>query len=312
MALGSRVFALCMAISLTLQAYPIGMLFDARLGLDNFSWALGYSNAVVAVYAGTAAIVSVRNKTLPSWLSLVSVGTLGVFVLLTPWLISVPEELHSDLPRSLPLLLLRETLYLYVFVIAYFCLRTFRQWTVGEAHPTGQLRGSILIFAFSSVIVFALIRGIAAGFAYFEPSWVGPIIAHRISDGILVLSILAIALGLMPVALMRVPVRIRNYVEQHRTLFALEHLRKTLVEMTGEVPWAQPSLTARVFNVTFVLYCACIDILDRRMLLQTQSCDGTRAVSAQRTRMLELLENLPDNSNWIELVKHLRHVARQV
>ena len=310
--LGARVFAICMAISLTIQAHPIGMYFDAALGLNNLSWVLGYSNAVVGVYAGTSAIVSVRKRVLPRWLSLVSIAALTAFVLLMPFLLAIAEEPHNQLPRSFPMLLLRETLYVFLLISAAFCFRTFRRWIQEEEHPTGRLRGSILIIAFGSAIFFAVLRGLSALIVYSMPEWSGYGIALRLSDSVLILCIVASVLGLAPVSWLRVPIQLAGYIEQHRALRDLERIRTALVLLTGRVRWAQPSYADRWFNLPFVLYCVCIDILDRRILLQAQLTEGTTVVTDEHRRIAKLLEELPDTPDWIDLVQHFRQVAREI
>ncbi len=310
--LGTRVFAIAMAISLTIQAHPLAEIFDKELGLNNASWFLGYSNVVVSVYAGTSAIFIIRNKFLPKWLSVASLAALGVFVLLMPSLIATPEELHNELPRSLPLLLLRETLYIYFFLVAFACMLMFREWIKEETHPTGYLRGRILLFGFAAVLTFSLLRASSALVAFLVPEWEWNKITLRTSDLLLVTSVVAIVLGTAPVSWLRLPIRLANYLEQHRALRDLECLRRALVTATGNVPWAQPAYADRWFNLPFVLYCACIDILDRRMLLQTQLNDGTTALTQEHARVAALLEQLPDTSDWVELVQHLRGVARKI
>ncbi|MCC7163489.1 MAG: hypothetical protein IT331_13420 [Anaerolineae bacterium] len=233
---GARVFALGMAIALTIQAHPIGAYFDALVGVNNLSWFVGYLNAVVAVFAGTSALVIARSKMLPNWLAVVSVGTCVIFVFLVPALISTLEEYHNALPRSLPLLLLRETLYAYIFIISLFCVQLFREWTAEEKHPTGQLRGWILLFAFSSIVVFAVLRGSSALAVYFIPDWEWYDTALHLSDGVLVLCLLAVALGVAPVSWLRIPVRVLGYIEQHRSLRDLERIHRALVRVTGKVP----------------------------------------------------------------------------
>lgn len=309
---GTRVFALGMAISLTIQAHPIGAYFDAVLGLNNISWFFGYLNAVVAVFAGTSALVIARSRVFPNWLTATTMGTLVIFVLLVPALISTPEEYHSELPRSLPLLLLRETLYAYIFVVSLFCVRMFREWIAEEKHPTGQLRGSILLFAFCSIVVFAVVRGAAALIVYLIPHWEWYQVALKASDGMLVLCMLAVALGVAPVSWLRTPVQLLGYIEQHRSLRDLERIHRALVRVTGKVPWAQPSPAERWFNLPFVLYCACIDILDRRILLQAQLADERTTITREHTRIAGLLNELPDTPDWVELVQYLRRVARQI
>lgn len=309
--LGTRVFVIGMAISLTIQAHPLGAIFDAAIGLNNISWFLGYSNAVVAVYAGASAIFIVRSKFLPKWLSVASVAALGVFVLIMPWLIATPEEFHNELPHSAPLLLLRGTLYAYVFLVAFACMRMFREWIKEETHPTGYLRGTILLFGFSAVLAFSLLRASSALVAFLVPAWEWNKFTLQASDLLLVTSIVAIFFGIAPVSWLRLPIRIANYIEQHRALRDLERLRHTLVAATGNVPWAQPAYADRWFNLPFVLYCACIDILDRRMLLQAQLNDG-KTSSHEHERVAKLLEDLPDTPDWIELVQHLRRVAQNV
>lgn len=309
---GTRVFALGMAISLTIQAHPIGAYFDAVLGLNNLSWFFGYLNAIVAVYAGTTALVIARSKALPRWLTVASMGTLVIFIFLVPALISTREEFHNALPRSLPLLSLRETLYVYVLIISLFCARMFREWIAEEKHPTGQLRGSILLFAFCSIVVFALVRGLAALTVYLIPDWEWYELALKVSDGMLVLCMLAVALGVSPVSWLRTPVQLLGYIEQQRSLRDLERIHRALVRVTGKVPWAQPSPAERWFNLPFALYCACIDILDRRILLQAQLADEGTTITSEHTHIASLLNELPDTPDWVELVQYLRQVARQI
>lgn len=137
-------------------------------------------------------------------------------------------------------------------------------------------------------------------------------LALKGSDLVLVFSMVTIVLGIAPLAWLRLPIKITNYVEQRRALRDLERVRHSLVTVTDHVPWAQPAYSDRWFNLPFVLYCACIDILDRRMLLQGQLKDGVDANNPEQARIAKLLEHLPDTPDWIELVQYLRGVAREI
>jgi hypothetical protein len=138
--IGARMFALCMALSLSFQIDPFAGMLDRALGINNLSWLIGYMLAVCAVYAGIFSVMAVGARTPPRWLTVLTVAVIAGFLVLAPQLVQTSEELHDALPKSLPTLLLRELLYFYLLFISALGFANFALWQRHEKLPSGKLR----------------------------------------------------------------------------------------------------------------------------------------------------------------------------
>lgn len=310
--LGTRLFALCLAISFLFQVDPLGADFDAVMGVHNLSWVFGYVSSVIAIYAGMVALANIRRINLPPLLPFATICVVACFGLLLLGLVTSPEELHDDFPTSLAALLFREALYSYLLIVSFFGFKMFRDLMTNEKLATGQLRGFVMMFAFVVAFVFCTLRWVVSLVAFFSPDLILSVPLLRGSNLILVLCIMSLIVGLAPAAWLRFPVRLLVYTEQQRTLYDLEYCRGRLVALTGKLPWIQPSYADRWFNPPFVMYCSLIDILDRRMLLKALLEDETFQATDMHYRVASLLEHMPDTDDWVELVKHVRQVAHEI
>lgn len=307
-----RVFALLFAVSLLFQTEPLAARFDEIIGINNASWVVGYTNSIVAIYAGMLAIINVEKNQSPSWLNVLTIVVLAMHLVIAPSLFACPEQGHNELPTCAPALAIRESLYLYLMLVAIFGIRKFHEWFATEQSPTGRVRGRSLTFAFACGFIFCIIRGVAGIVNFSVP---GSLIAEpalELGNYLLIGCAAGITVGLLPVASLRWPVLAAVYVEQQLTLLELERLQGRLRTTTGEMPWRQPSFRKRWTNVPHVLYCTEIDILDRHALLRARIARGDGRINSRHRQLAARLDALPKTSGWVELAKYLRRVAREL
>lgn len=310
--IGARMFALCIALSLSFQIDPFAGMLDRALGINNLSWLVGYVLAVCAVYAGIFSVTAVDARTPPRWLTVLTLAVIGGFLVLTPGLTRAAEELHDALPKSTPTLLLRELLYVYLLSISALGFTNFARWQLHEKLPSGKLRNWLMMYGFAAGFGFCVLRGAASVMLYADPQWTEFDLATTVSSALLFSCMAALTFGLAPVSWLRVPVRAILYAKQRIALHRLEQLRGHLAPYTGVLPWTQPTNRERWFNVPYALYCTLIDILDRRTLLLARlNREGVMAEPHQR-ELAMALQSLPDTENWIELVRHFQDVARKL
>jgi hypothetical protein len=113
-----------------------------------------------------------------------------------------------------------------------------------------------------------------------------------------------------PRAWLQTIARIWIYVDQRLALFELERLRTQLVRVTSPLPWSRPTLIDVWSQPSYALYCTLIDILDRRSLLLGALQTGT--VRRSLTPAVEyLLQDLPETSNWVEVLQHIRGITKR-
>lgn len=310
--IGARMFALCMALSLSFQIDPFARMLDRALGVNNLSWLIGYILAVCAVYAGIFSVMAVGAHTPPRWLTLLTVAIIAGFLILAPPLSQTAEELHDALPKSLPTLLLRELLYIYLLFVSALGFANFARWQLHETLPSGKLRNWLMMYGFAAGFGFCVLRGAASVLLYADPQWAEFELATTVSSVLLFSCMTALTFGLAPVSWLRLPVRAILYVKQRIALHNLEHVRDQLVPHTGVLPWTQPTNRERWFNVPYALYCTLIDILDRRTLLLARMTREGTSIEPKQREMVRVLQTLPETENWIELVRHFQEVARKV
>jgi len=305
----ARLFTSSAALSLTLQADPVASWFDAAIGIQNLSWLLAYILAVTATYGGYSAWTHLRENHLPHRATVLAVGTILLLVLAFVPLAALPEISHAATFGTPSQVWFRVILYLFMGLMAIDALRVFKQFLQQEKLPTGRLRIGLLIGSLYSALGFALMRtldGLALLF-----NWTSPLTAPvwSLADVLIAVCIVGFALSFVPLRWLRILARFFMYVEQQRTRRDLEALRRRLVELTAPPPWPQPKWRERWFEPSYAIYCVLIDILDRRsfLLAELQEANGRVVVPA---RLEPLLADLPETQDWVELLQHVRQIAR--
>lgn len=305
----ARLFTSNAALSLTLQADPVARRFDQAIGIRNLSWLLAYLLGVTTTYFGFSAWTYLRENHLPRRATALAMGTIVLLVLAFLPLTASPEIPHSGSFDTPAQVFFRVILYLFMGLMANEGLRVFKQFLQQEELPTGRLRIGLLIASLYFALGFALVR-MSDGIALLL-NWRSPLteLAWALGDLLIAICILGFALAFAPLRWFRVLARFFMYIEQQRTRRDLEKLRLQLVRLTAPPPWPQPLWRERWFEPSYAIYCVLIDILDRRsfLLADRQNTNGQAAVP---TALDLLLADLPETDDWIELLQHMRMIAR--
>ena len=235
--------------------------------------------------------------------------TIALYVLLFPLLAQEAEHLHDDFAPTWASLFFREISYVWLTLMAGEGLQMIRRYLQQEQLPTGHLRFTFLIIALRSLFAFAVVRGLTSLVVFFDPGWPSTHLALIGSDLILASSVLMFALFHAPRSWLRTIGRLWVYLDQQAAIRDLDRLRKQLVRMTSPLPWPPPTWRERWFQPSYALYCILIDILDRRSLLLSGGQIGTPSkpfsISVQN-----LLVELPETSDWIELLQYFRAIPK--
>ncbi len=305
----ARLFTSNAALALTLQADPVATRLDAAVGIRNLSWLLAYILGVTTTYCGFSAWTYLREKQLPRRAAALAMGTILLLALAFAPLAALPEIPHTAAFDTPSQVWFRLILYLFMGLMAIEALRVFQQFLRQEKLPTGRLRIGLLIGSLYFALGFTLLR-MVDGIALLL-NWRPPLTAPTwpFANVLIAVCILGLALAFAPLRWFRILARFVMYIEQQRTRRDLERLRRQMVHLTAPPPWPQPQWWERWFQPSYAIYCVLIDILDRRsfLLAELQDARGRASVPA---RLEPLLADLPETEDWIELLQHVRQIAR--
>jgi hypothetical protein len=299
-----RLFAVNFALGLTVQVAPIAGALDQAVGVNNLSWFVAYALCIIGVYFGLVlwlrtCKVSTRRGTL------ISIGTLLFLVLLFPALAAERETNHDTLFVTPTVLVYSTTVYLWVALTAREVIHAMRLLLSREELPTGQMRIAISMFAVNCGRAFVLVRSLILIVVFFYPHWSLAAQASAFSYALLALLGIGFALALMPLRFLSPAVRTWIYLEQQRTLLQMERLRRELAKLTSPLPWKPATWQEHLLQPSYALYCALIDVLDRRSLLLART--QTRStVSSTPQRLNWLFAPLPDTEDWVDLLQYFR------
>lgn len=299
-----RLFAVNFALGLTVQVAPIAEALDRVVGVNNLSWFVAYALCIIGVYFGLVlwlrtCKVSTRRGTL------ISIGTLLLLVLLFPALAAERETNHGTLFVTPIVLAYSTTVYLWVALTAQEVIRAMRLLLSREELPTGQMRIAISMFAVNCGRAFALVRSLVLIVIFFYPNWSLASQASALSYMLLALLGIGFALALMPLRFLSPAVRVWLYLEQQRTLYQMERLRRELAKLTSPLPWTPATWKEHLLQPSYALYCALIDILDRRSLLLART-PARSTISSGPKKLNWLFAPLPDTEDWVELLQYFR------
>jgi hypothetical protein len=305
-----RLFVLSLALSLSLQVDAWTPAIDSALHINNLSWLVGYMFAVVSGYSGEAGWGSVRHYLSSRRVAIICITTVAAFILLFPWLMQEPEQLHDAFATTAASLLFREISYVWLVLMAGEGHQMVSRYLQLEDQATGHFRFGLVIFGFRSLLAFAFVRGISSLVVFFDPNWSLARLALISSDLMLASCVLFFALFHAPRSWLAAIARIWTYLDQRLALHELEKLRTELVALTSPLPWSRPTRSEVWSQPSYALYCTLIDILDRRSLLLGAMQTGTWS-EPLTPAVTRLLEELPETLDWVELLQHIRGIAKR-
>ncbi len=305
-----RLFVLNAALSLSVQVDAWAPALDRTFQINNLSWFIGYVLAAIAGYCGLAGWGRVRRYLSLPRLTIITVVILSLYLLLFPALAGDPEQLHNDFAKTWNGLVFRETSYLWLVLMANEGLGMIRRYWRHETFSTGHVRLGLLILAFRCMLVFAVLRTLISAVVYVDPSWPLVQIALLGSHLIFAACVILFALAHAPLGWLRMAARAKVYLDQQLALRELVGLRRQLINITSPLPWPLPTWRESWLQPSYALYCNLMDILDRRSMLlaaiQTGSLNKPVTPTVNR-----LLGELPDTSDWVELLQHVRGIAKR-
>ncbi len=251
----------------------------------------------------------VRNC-LSSWrLATITGIMIGLYLFLFPFVAREPEQLHDSFANTWTALLFREVSYIWLVLMVGEGLGMVRRYVQREELLSGHLRFGLLSLAFRCLLAFAAVRILLSFIVYFNPNWPLSHVTLLGSHLMLATCVLFFALAHAPLGWLRTAARLKIYVDQQLALRDLEALRQQLVPLTRPLPWALPTWRESWSQPSYALYCNLIEILDRRSLLLEQVEAG--AVHKPMSPAVQnLLGELPNTSDWVELLQHVREIAK--
>ncbi len=185
----------------------------------------------------------------------------------------ITETSHDTLFTTPAVLAYCATVYLWVWLTAQEVISAMRPLLHRRRLPTGNCGSRSLCLRSTVDALFALVRSLILIWVFFDPNWSLAYQASALSYGLLALLWIGFALALLPLRFLSPAVRVWIYLEQQRTLYQLERLRRELGNLTSPLPWKPATWQENLLQPSYALYCTLIDILDRRSLLlaRTQS-----------------------------------------
>ena len=226
-------------------------------------------------------------------------------VLLFPALAADPETSHDTLFTTPAVLAYCTTVYLWVALTAQEVISAMRPLLNREELPTGQMRIAISLFAVNCGRAFALVRSLILIWVFFHPDRSLAYQASALSYALLALLGIGFAAALLPLRFLSPAARVWIYLEQQRTLYQLERLRRELANLTSPLPWKPATWQENLLQPSYALYCVLIDILDSRSLLLARTQSHSQLSNASK-KLNWLFAPLPDTEDWVDLLQYYR------
>lgn len=328
------LFLLFTSIGLTLMIWPVYLIFNQLVGLNNFGWLIIYLSLALALYFISLGCYQVIKQSPPRLMSWCLIITLILLVVVyAAGIHTLPEKPDHTIPETLTEVAFMEILYLFMAILCAVPLVTFIRLARREQIVSTWLRWLVAFFASFFSFSVLVIKIVLTLLTYQNPETpVLAVIYPLISSGILVVA-LFMTLAFLPNRFYQITSRPFIFLSKLLTLCELKLLQKWLNSLCPPIVTGRLHPGDMVNDLDYHLYRTLIAIWDAKKTLSDyyELTDGlTRLpkIDVQHTgysltkwdehklqqarTMYHALQTVDDNQSFEFLVKAYQRTCRSL